>query len=85
MLSLYWLLETVVEKVGILVHRCHTILSKNLKIQHFCQHTLPRMLTQNKYSDCMRVSDEFIIGADFLCKMITCDEALCFLYSTHNK
>jgi hypothetical protein len=47
---------TVAENVGMLVGSCHTLLCRDQKMYHICQHIVSGMLIQGPCDDCTRTS-----------------------------
>jgi hypothetical protein len=79
----------IVEEVGILIHICHTILIKDLKMLCICQHILPKMLMQEHCDSWMRICVEFTSAADndpdLLWKIVRSDKTRYVLYDTQSK
>ena len=70
--------------VGIGLDTCHKILSDDLIMSHFTQHSVPRILTQDQHDVYMTIWGHLINSADddgkFLNRIIAGDEIWCFLY-----
>jgi hypothetical protein len=63
--SHHQMLERIAEEIGIVAGSCHTILSKDLKMYHICQHIV-LMLTQEHCDDSIRTIGKLINTVDSL-------------------
>ena len=81
--------DNLAAALGVNHSTCYKILTDNLKIARVNQHTVPRILFQDSRDDRMTIWGNVIISVDndptFLNRLITGDEAWCFLNDSELK
>jgi hypothetical protein len=83
------MIDKIAAAAGISHGTCHRLLSDNLNMSSVTEHSVPRVLTQDQYDNCISICDDLIDSADkdglFPNRNLTGDETWRFLYNPQLK